>query len=328
MEKERIAYLDALKCLAILLMIDIHVRSSNGFSAYESLSAQLIYAPTLPIFFFVSGFLAYKQSMDIKSFFDNIRKKFIFLVIPAVVFCLGKDLMNHKFPLRFVTEGFHGYWFTIVLFECFLVYYLLTLAIKNEKWRIGILLLLSVAGVGMLAANKDFGPAIFDLRRLTKFFQFFVLGTLAMKYRPRYETLMNNEVFKATFILASFIVLFLLTYDMPTALHHFLRDVALRYFTTFAIVSFFFCHESCFLRKSRVNSLVSNIGQNSLAIYLIHYFFLPKFRPVPEWFEGLDMVTVHLVSILYVVAITGLCLVFIKFLSHSKYIRKYVLGKK
>ncbi len=328
MEKKRIAYLDALKCLAILLMIDIHVRSGNGFKPYDTLSAQLIYAPVLPLFFFVSGFLAYRQSMDMKSFIDNIRRKFVFLVIPAVVFCMGKDLMNHKFLFRFITEGFHGYWFTIVLFECFLVYYLLTIAVKNEKWRIGILLLLSLAGIGMLAVNKDFGPAIFDLRRLTKFFQFFVLGALAMKYRPKYESLMNNEIFKATFILMSFIVLFLLTYNMPTALHHFLRDVALRYFTTFAIVSFFFCHENSLLRESRVNSLVSYIGQNSLAIYLIHYFLLPQFRPVPKLFDGADMVTVHLVSMLYTVAITALCLVFIKFLSNSKYIRKYVLGKK
>lgn len=328
MEKKRIVYLDVLKCLAILMLLDVHVRSGNGFKPYDTLSAQLIYAPIIPMFFFVSGFLAYKQSMDMKSFLDSVRKKFIFLVIPAVVFCMGKDLMNHKFLLCFVTEGFRGYWFTIVLFEFFLVYYLVTIAVKNEKWRIAILLLLSLAGIGMLAVNKDFGPAIFNLRRFTKFFQFFVLGTLAMKYRPRYEALMHNEVFKATFITASFVVLFLLTYDLPSVAHHFLRDVALRYFTTFAIISFFVCHESSFSRESKVNSLVSYIGQNSLAIYLLHYFFLPKFQPRPEWFEGADMLTVHLVSILYVVAITALCLVFIKFLSHSKYIRKYALGKK
>lgn len=328
MKKRRIAYLDALKCLAILCVIDMHVRSSTGFTTYESLSAQLIYAPVMPIFFFVSGYLAYKQSMDMKTFLNSIRKKFIFLVIPAVVFHLGRDLMNHKYLLRFITEGFHGYWFTITLFECFLVYYVVTLAIKNEKWRIGILLLLSLVGIGIFAVNKDFGPEFFDLRRRTRYFLFFVLGTLAMKYRPRYESLMNNEVFKATFILLSFVVLFLLTYDMPPVLHHFLRDIALPYFTMFAIVSFFFCHESSLLRESKLNSLISYIGQNSLAIYLIQYFFLPHFRPRPEWFEGLDMLTVHLASMLYTAAITALCLVFIKFLSNSRYVRKYALGKK
>ena len=328
MEKKRIAYLDALKCLAILMVIDNHIRVVMGFGPYESLSAQMIYAPQLPLFFFVSGFLAYKQSMNIKDVWDNIRKKFVFLVIPALVFRVGMDMMNQKNLLDFITGGMHGYWFTVVLFECFFIYYLITLLIKNEKWRIGVLLALSVAGIGMLAVNKDFGPAMIDLRRVTKFFQFFVLGTLAMKFRPKYESLMHNEVFKASFLFFSFIVLFTLNYDMPSVLHHFLRDVALRYFATFAIISFFLCQENSFQRQTRLNSLINLIGHNSLAIYLLQYFFLPYFQPQPEWLAGLNMVTVHLISMFYTVAITGLCLIFIKFLSNSKYIRKYVLGKK
>lgn len=328
MEKKRIAYLDAIKCLAILMVIDLHVLAGNGFKHYENLASQMMYAPVIPLFFFVSGFLAYKQRISIKDAWDNIRKKFVFLVIPALVFCLGRDLMNHKFLLRLLSEGMHGYWFTIVLFECFFIYYLITLAIKDEKWRIVVLLTLSLAGIGMLAIDKGFGPAIFDLRRVTKFFQFFVLGTLAMKFRPKYDSLMHNEVFKATFLLSSFIVLFTLNYDMPSVLHHFLRDVALRYFATFTIISFFVCQENSFQRQTKLNSLINLIGQNSLAIYLIHYFFLPYFQPRPEWFTGLNMVTVHLLSILYTVVVTALCLVFIKFLSNSKYIRRYALGKK
>ena len=328
MEKKRIAYLDVLKCLAIMMVIDGHVRTANGYETYESLSSQLMWAPRIPIFFFISGFLAYKFNMTFKDVCDNIRRKFVYLVIPALVFCFGWNLMNHKYLLRFLSEGMDGYWFTIVLFECFLIYYLVMLAIKNEKWRIGVLLAISVAGVGLLSLNKDFGPAIFDIRRLSKYFQFFVIGTLAMKYRPRFESLMNNEIVKSVLLLSFFIVLFLMTYDMPSFLHLFLRDVVLRYLGTFAVISFFTCHENSFQRQTRFNSLINLIGQNSLAIYLLHYFFLPHFRPLPEWFAGLNMVTVHLVSILYTIAITSLCLIFIKFFSNSKYIRKYALGHK
>ena len=328
MEKKRIAYLDVIKCLAILIVIDLHILNLNGFKHYDSLSSQMLYAPVMPLFFFVSGFLAYKQSMTIKDFWKNIRPKFVFLVIPAVVFRIGLNLVNHVAIFNFITIGMRDYWFTVDLFEIFLIYYLITLAIKNEKWRIGVLLALSVAGVGALAIDKDFGPAIFDLRRVTKFFQFFVLGTLAMKYRPRYESLMNNEIVKAVLLVSYFVVLFLLPYDMNPVLHHFLRDVALRYFSTFAIVSFFVCNADSFQRETKVNSLINYIGQNSLAIYLLHYFFWPRFRPLPEWFVGLNMVTANLLSMLYTIAITALCLLFIKFLSNSKYIRKYALGKK
>ena len=266
--------------------------------------------------------------MNLKDVWVNVRRKFVYLVIPAVVFHVGMDLMNHNNPLRFISEGMHGYWFTIVLFECFLVYYLITLIIKNEKWRIGVLLALSLAGIGMLAIDKDFGPAIFDLRRLTKFFQFFVLGTLAKKFHPKFESMMNNEIVKSVLLFSFFIVLFLTTYEMPSSLYHFLRDVVLRYVGTFAVISFFVCHESDFQRETKWGLLIRIVGQNSLSIYLLQYFFLPYFLPRPECFAELNMVTVHLVSILYTVAITALCLVFIKFLSYSSFIRKYVLGKK
>lgn len=328
MEKKRIAYLDALKCLAILIVIDNHIRNLNGFEAYDSLSGTMLKAVSLPIFFFISGMLAYKQQMTIGEVWSNLSRKFTFLVIPALAFRIGMNMVKHVNIFNFITEGMHGYWFTIVLFEIFLIYYVVTLTIKNEKWRIGVLIALSLAGVAMLALDKDFGPAIFDLRRLTKYFQFFVLGTLAMKYRPKYESLMNNEIAKAVLIVGTFVTLFLTTYGFPPVVHHFLRDVALRYFATFAIVSFFVCHENYFQRETKLNSLIILIGQNSLAIYLIHYFFLPHFRPLPEWFNGLDMLTVHLFSMLYTVAITALCLLFVKFLSNSKFVKQYILGKK
>ena len=329
MEKKRIAYLDAIKCLAILIVLDLHILNLCGVEHYAALSSQMMYAPVMPLFFFVSGFLSYKQSMTIKDFWSNISRKFVFLVIPAVVFRIGIDLMNHKNLFGFITEGMGGYWFTIDLFETFLLYYLVTLAIKNEKWRIGVLLVLSLAGVGMLALDKGFGPAIFDMRRLTKYFQFFVLGTLAMKFRPKYELLMNNEIMKAALIVSYFLVLFSLTYDMSPVLHSFLRDVALRYFATFAIISFFVCHAEGFQRETKVNSLINCIGQNSLAIYLLHYFFLPHFTLLrKEWFSELNILTINLISILYTVAITALCLLFIKFLSNSKFVKQYVLGKK
>ena len=328
MEKKRIAYLDAIKCLAILMMLDDHILAGNGFKPYDSLAGQMIYAPILPLFFFVSGFLSYRQSINVKDCWNNIRRKFVFLVIPAVVFCIGKDLMNHKYLFRFVTEGMHGYWFTVVLFECFLIYYLVTLVVKNEKWRIGVLLLLSLAGVAMLALNKGFGPAFFDLRRVTKFFQFFVLGTLAMKYRSRYESLMSNEIVKAALLVLYFMTLFLLTYDMRPVIHHFLRDVALRYVSTFAVISFFVCHAENFQRSTKMNSLLNLIGQNTLPIYFLHYFFLPHFDTLPDWLKGLDIVTMNLVAMLYTVGITALCLLFSKFLSNSTYVRKYALGKK
>ena len=327
-EKKRIAYLDVIKCLAILIVIDLHVLKLCGVGHYEALSSQMMYAPVMPLFFFISGFLSYKQNLSVNDFWNNIRHKFVFLIIPAVAFRIVMNMVKHVSIFHFITAGMGGYWFTVVLFECFLIYYLLTLIIKNEKWRIGVLLILSLSGIGMLAFDNGFGPAFFDFRRVSKYFQFFVWGTLAMKYHSKYESLMNNEKVKAALLVSYFVVLFLLTYDMSPVLHRFLRDVALRYFATFAIISFFVCQADSFQWENKLNSLLNYIGQNSLAIYLLHYFFLPHFDFRPEWLTELDIVTINLLSMLYTIVVTALCLLFSKFFSNSKYVRKYALGKK
>ena len=328
MEKKRIAYLDALKGLCILCVVEGHVLSTNGFKPYDSLSSMMLYSFGLPIFFVISGFLAYKPSMAVKDVWDNIYKKFMFLVIPAVIFRMALSMMHHKNVFSFIVDGMGGYWFTAVLFECFLIYYLVMLVIKNDKWRIGILIALSLAGLMVKSIDEDFGPAIIDLHRLSKLFQFFVVGLLARKYREQYESLMQNEIMKVVLLVTFFSVLFSMTYPMHPVLHRFLRDVVLRYFGTFALISLFTCHDDYFRRENKINALINYLGQKSLAIYLLHYFFLPKFLPRPEWFNGLNMVTVHLLALLYAVAITALCLVFIEFLSYSKYIRKYAFGQK
>lgn len=328
MEKKRIAYLDALKALCIVLVVEGHVLKANGYGPYDSLSSLMLYSFALPIFFVISGFLAYKPSMALKDLWNNIYKKFVFLVIPAVIFRMALSLMSHKGVFSLLTKGMEGYWFTVVLFECFLIYYLVMLVVKNDKWRIGALIAFSLAGLMIKSTNDDFGPAIIDLHRMSKLFQFFVVGLLARKYREKYELLMQNEIMKVVLLLTFFITLFLMTYDMPPILYHFLRDVILRYFGTFAVISFFTCHDEYFQRENKLNALINYLGQKSLAIYLLHYFFLPKFDPRPEWFTGLNMVMVHLLAFLYAVAITALCLVFIEFLSYSKYIRKYAFGQK
>lgn len=56
----RINYLDSLKFLGFLLVIEGHVWDFGmGIETYDSLSGLMLYSFNMPIFFFVSGFLAY-----------------------------------------------------------------------------------------------------------------------------------------------------------------------------------------------------------------------------------------------------------------------------
>ena len=325
----RINYLDALKCLGILLVIEGHVRGAMGIKVYDSLSGLMFYTFDMPIFFFVSGFLAYKSQLTTKDFWSKIRQKFLYLVIPAIAFKMFNDFVVHRNFLDIINDGFKGYWFTITLFECFLIYYLLQLIVANEKLRNVTLLVLSFVGVGFLSACGEVGPKLIDLNHLTKYFQYFVFGILAMNYKPQFESLMHNDMAKTISILLFFVILILMGYDIkPTSFHHLLRDVILRYLGTFVVISFFVCHANCFDSENRINKIVLYIGRASLPIYLLQYFFIPHFAPIPMWMKELDKINVHILSFSYTLLITGVCLLFITLLSNSNVVKKYVLGQK
>jgi len=325
----RICYLDALKCLGILLVIEGHVRGAMGIKVYDSLSGLMFYTFDMPIFFFVSGFLAYKSQLTTKDFRSKIWQKFVYLVIPAIAFKMFSDWVRHENVFNAITDGFKGYWFTVTLFECFFIYYLLQLIITNEKLRNVVLLILAFAGVGILSVYGEMGPKLIDLNHLTKYFQYFVFGILAMNYKPKFESLIHNDMVKTIAILLFFILLILTGFDIkPTSFHHLLRDVVLRYLGTFVVISFFVCNAITFDKDNKINRIIMSVGRKSLPIYLLQYFFIPHFAPIPEWMKDLDKFNVHIISFSYTVLITGVCLLFITLLSNSNVVKKYVLGQK
>lgn len=302
-----------------------------GIETYDSLSGMMIYTFNMPIFFFVSGFLAFKaQQGTLKDLARKIWQKFLLLVIPAVVVKCFMDLLHQQNPLHILHDGFGGYWFTITLFECFLLYYLITMIVKNVKWRMVMLAVIALAGIGLLSVfGGDLGPSVIDMNRLTKYFQYFVFGLLAMRHKDIYERTMRNEWLKALSIVAFFGLLFTINWPIwPTLVFHLLRDLILRYLGTFIVVSWFVCNADLFNREARINKLILKIGKCSLAIYLLQYFFIPSFKAWPEWIAGLDGFTVHVISIAYTVIIVAVCYVFISFLSNSIFIKKYVIGQK
>ena len=327
----RINYLDALKCLGILLVIEGHVWDFGmGVETYESLSGLMLYSFNMPIFFFVSGFLAYKVQHGLaKDLTKRIWQKFLFLVVPALVFFVFRRLQVHGNPFDLLTNGAGGYWFTITLWECFLIYYLVMLLFPKSKMQDVTLISLSLAGVAFLSVVGEWGPKLLDLNRLTKYFQFFAMGILAMKYRNSYERIMHNNMLKALSLLGFFAILFTVNYDVwPGAIFHLLRDIILRYLGTFIVVSWFVCHSEKFDGDTKINRVILDIGKKSLAIYLLQYFFIPDFKSYTTWLAGMDGFTVHVISFAYTVVIVSICYVFISLLSNSTLIKKYVLGQK
>ena len=297
--------------------------------SYDTLSSLMLYTFDLPLFFFISGFLAYKATMSISDIGKAIKKKFVLLVMPALAFSIAYNLLYHKDVLSPLYKGFGLYWFTISLFECFLIYYAVLLLVKNQTQRNVTLVLLSLVSIGLLSVFSEFGPGILDFNHLFKYFYFFVIGIFAKEYKSFYDKLIRSELFKGFSIVVFFVLLFIIDYEFwPNVVFRFTRDIVLRVLGTAVVVSFFVTHSSFFEKKNKINTVVGEIGKKSLAIYLLQYFFIPNFSAYPEWLHGLDQFNVHLVSGIYTIFITITCFIFIYLLEQSRFVKKYILGLK
>ena len=130
-KKPRLEWLDALRGFTMILVVANHVAGMGFGEEWKHSSAiPFLILFRMPLFFFVSGFLAYKASQvwDLKNFGALIWKKVKVQTIPTVAFFfLAMAILNrHFWPA--VENAFHlstkgGYWFTIALLYMFIIYY-------------------------------------------------------------------------------------------------------------------------------------------------------------------------------------------------------------
>lgn len=328
---KRFAYIDVVRCLGILIVINGHVQLYGmDIEAYASPSTLMLYSFNMPLFFFVSGYLAYKgKEIGKVGELKKIGKKFLYLVIPAFIFYEFYTLRHNGYILGFVENGLGEYWFTFTLFEMFVIYYIVNAISKCQIFLVVILALLSIVGVGYLSFFSKCDIAFWDFNHLAKYFQFFTIGVFAKMFTHQYDKLMRNEGLKAFSMVSFFFLLFsLYQIDMPNIVFHFFRDIVLRYLGLYIVMSLFYCNQDLFNRNNKLNSLILKIGQNSLAIYLLQYFFMPNLTVYPKWLDGFDWLSIYVICFVYTVFITALCMIFIELLSNSILVKKYILGRK
>lgn len=206
----RIAWIDALRGFTILLVVLGYVNSSIGFESYESNIAFFFSAFRMPLFFFISGFVAYKKPEIYSASYvvPQFLKKCRVQLVPMFVFFLVYSIWHSGNVPRFWVTGFDKYWFTLVLFEMLTIYYLVSFVSKKlNRDMLYLLILLSLFGILALAfLNRDFpGYRLLCMENLFKYFQFFTLGLFCRKNQGKFAILLNNEIFKVStfcFILA------------------------------------------------------------------------------------------------------------------------------
>ena len=359
MKKPRLGWLDALRGFTMLLVVTNHVAlKSFGMQIRWSESLQLFLLFRMPLFFFISGFLAYKASRvwNARTLGELTLKKLRVQIIPTVVFFLLFLTMIPTTPIidnlneALASSMKAGYWFTLVLLYMLLTFYvfsymeskLTTYLPPLAPYLLPLLFIVSLCLFETCYLPRQFSwamghkgpPNAFmnysSLVEMLRYFPFFLYGAIMHRYWERAQRLMDSRwCFPVVVLLALITTLEVIKWHTLrlewASLPH-----TLAMFLLLTMVFMFFRHYSDFFSdKTALGRSLQFIGRRTLDIYLLHYFFLPKLPMVGEFFRVnrhnfiLDTTTALAVALVVV----AFCVITSQLLRVSPFLKKYLFGR-
>ena len=332
MAKQRIAYIDAMRGFTMILVVFAHV-------CYFCMEAPLMgynrifYLFRLPCFFMISGWLF--EPIASRPFKEVIRHKAMVQLLPTFIFLLLLAPPPEFFHQLGTLKG--GYWFTFVLFEFFVLYLLITRL--GQAWRPWVALSIALTAfccaryyneihLSAVGAQKYVVDALGFLSvTLWRFFLFFYIGAWMRRHFEAFIRWTNHPwalpaMAVIFFLIASTSHKDILWYEM---LRFFLGGIT----GMWMIFTCFRLSES-WLNKIHLSKPLQYVGTRTLDIYLLHYFFLPRFLiPYADQLRAYDSQFIEFLVILaialVVLAITLLASYLIRL---SPFLGHYLFGVK
>ena len=356
-KKPRLEWLDALRGFTMILVVANHVAGMGFGETWKGSSCMpFLVLFRMPLFFFVSGFLAFKaaQVWDLKNLGSLLLKKIKVQTIPTVVFFfLAMAILKpHFWPaveeaLSLPTKG--GYWFTIVLLYMFVVYYLFSYIeskLKVRSWiPITLFFILSLCVYETCYLPKYFswaagyrGPKTdiyyflreSSLIQMMLYFPFFLFGNIVHRYWERAQRIMDSKWFFPILI----VIIILATLDalkwhtLRMAWANLPQTVAKFGLLTITFMYFRF-YKDYFTKFTVMGSSLQYIGRRTLDIYLIHFLFMPDVPQIGEYFKAhsSNFVIDLMLSVMMALVIIGFCIITSNILRISPFLKKWLFGR-
>ena len=350
-QRGRIEYIDALRGFTMLLVVFAHVEGFGFFNfSHQTMTNSFLSSFRMPLFFFISVFVAYKlEKCDCLWYARSVRKKMRIQLIPTLFFgliytylYLGKDFSS------FIADPAKlGYWFTIALLEMFLVYYTVNLIVKDRN-KHEVIWFFSLVGIAismyLLKLPFKYYPILktignySSLHYTFEYFQFFVFGLFASKYRNQFGHLLDNGTVMAVVMLL-FSSLCYVKFNMVDILLQGKVDIwiiistflgtVIGYLGIVVVFCFFRKYQSSVSSSCRLGRTLQYVGRRTLDIYMIHYFLLPTLPGIGDFLKSSSNVIVELMlGFGLSVAIIGLCIMISNVIRTSDLLAYYLFGKK
>lgn len=319
-----------LRCYSLCVNILICLWGVNG---YGSIWNEALTAFRMPLFFFISGYIAYKViDWTPQIYFKLLLKKAKIQLIPTFVFSIIYSTVFYSYTRFYVGE----YWFTLVLFEFFLLFYTVSLiSRKCDNLKFILLIIVAIVGVGLIALHvgQDWGcyqPLC--LENVFKYFQFFVLGVLARHYDSIAKKILSNSFINAiavgTFVLSLILISSADVLNVEI-LKDLIRSIIMRYSGLFIVLSLFYRHRDYFAENGNISKVMQYIGRHTLDIYMLHYFFIDFGGTLAGKIHNLGYLPLEIfgIGILALMNI-ALSLGLSQCIRNSKLLAKYLFGTK
>lgn len=348
MAKKRIEYFDLLKGIAIFMVVMGHVLTMCIRGVDAAFLFKFIGQVHMPIFFFISGYMTYKAGF----ISPRLGKRFKQLMIP---FFVMSALWVLYFPHSHLESPLHdnlpelyrsywkdGYWFTLCLMELCLVYWpvsKLFSRLKNVCLQVVLVMCIYAVLVvlSVFFANEEANLDLVGVGLMARFFPVFIMGVLAHQYKDAFNRLWHTEGVMLGSIVVGALSFYAVVYpwDLPwlpvgsefvliPVMHACLVMVAL------AMVEPWSRKEYAPQGKPSVVARYFNyLGNESLGIYLCHYFFLFPMGIIRQAVSDMAMSTVPLAAISAVVAfvIIAITLLALRLIKCSSVLSVLMIGK-
>ncbi len=341
LKNKRLRYIDAMRGLAILLVVFSHVTNAYIKNPITNASfAGVYYMMTMfrmPLFFFVSGFFAFRMAE--KWTWPTVKrvmtKKFQAQIVGLSVFCFLYGVCIKHWHFKFLwTEN--PYWFTISLFEMFVVYLIVALIVRKTHRNLPLYILLGVSVVSPFVFNyftngytlQPWAVWIQSWHTLN-YWPYFMLGIFARRFESFTWKTVDNQYFKAAMIASFFLLCIFYGCHHPYSLQWDFVMTAMRFTGLMTLLISFRSYRDWFDRGNSVSSALSFVGSRTLDIYYLHYFFIPNlsfmrgFLSTGRGNSVLAMLTIGLVISILVVA---LCLLLSAVLRSSPVLASWLFG--
>ena len=286
MASKRIEYIDALRGFTMYLVVYSHIWTFGYHTDTRNSFEHILTNFFLVLFFFISGFVAYKR--EFYWTFNNticlLKTKAIQLLCPTIFFCsLFCWWGGYGIDSAFSPSN-AGYWFTLHLFYFYIFYSITNLIssrIKGIKFEF-ILLLIALLIYGISYSHKiiertQFGADLFYYLGMKnwRYYLFFCLGVFVRKNFNTFIKTTDQSWWMALFILGFFGMIFYadkITIPMWKPLNMIIYGGL----SIVVIFTFFRKHENAFLCTRKLGYVMQYIGKRTMDIYMIHYFLLPR----------------------------------------------------